>query len=538
MTVITESQAQARERTGSSRFSRRGLSSSRSSRGTGSSSSRASPGSSASTPWTSPARCPSRCSRRASPSRTRSSSAATRSTSIRAVGQIIVMIDRGRRRELRALRRAARGRLPAAARARGVRRTPLAPSRLRPEAGTAYFASESREESLITAYRVDLASGEVEALGESAVRRVRRRLEPRPLAGDPRGRLHGRRHGPLRARRRRRRGECSTGRRSTSASEGGEYPPHGVALAPLRGERERAPARVRASSRTRAPSATSTSSGRARSSRSLIEGIRARRSRRARGAHAPGGRPLRAPLQHRRLLVGVRGPVRRARAAPDGRARARRRGRARRGCPARSPLRRGERPVRALLLHGDAAHAALRARRRGRRRRHRRRASARSASLPSALGRRGRVIRVARRPPGLGAALPAGGRARLRGAEAARLLRPRRSAGSGAAELRLVLDAAHPDPHARGLCGVRPQRARLERLRAQLHEARRPRLGRAGHARPRPRDDRGAAEGRARRRRACGSRRALVRRLHDADVGRPVSGASGRAQWTCSARTT
>ena len=37
-----------------------------------------------------------------------------------------------------------------------------------PKAGVAYFASESREESLNTAYRVHLASGEVEALGESA----------------------------------------------------------------------------------------------------------------------------------------------------------------------------------------------------------------------------------------------------------------------------------------------------------------------------------------------------------------------------------
>ncbi len=81
---------------------------------------------------------------------------------------------------------------------------------------------------------------------------------------------------------------------------------------------------------------------------------------------------------------------------------------------------------------------------------------------------------------------------RARGPAAARVLRPRRSAEPGAAQLRLVLDAAHPGPHPRGLCRVRAERPRIVGLRARVHEARRPRLGRAGPARPRPRDDRGA----------------------------------------------
>ena len=177
-----------------------------------------------------------------------------------------------------------------------------------------------------------------------------------------------------------------------------------------------------------------------------------------------------------------------------GRPRSRRRGRARRRRPARPPLRRRKR----------AASSRRSARRRARRsstscRRIRRRLStltrerALGARARPALGGRGRLVRVARRPARLRASLPAVTRARLRGRAAARLLRPRRPAEPGAPELRMVLDAAHPDPDARGLRGVRPERARIDGLRARLLEAGRPRLGRARPPRPRPRDDRGAA---------------------------------------------
>ena len=109
----------------------------------------------------------------------------------------------GRRRELRALPRAALGRLPAATRARDVCGSSLAPSRLRPEGrcrllrvGVARGVAE---------HRLPRASRERRGRGarRERLRRIRRRLEPRSLAGDPCGRLHGRRHGPLRARRRR-----------------------------------------------------------------------------------------------------------------------------------------------------------------------------------------------------------------------------------------------------------------------------------------------------------------------------------------------
>ena len=141
----------------------------------------------------------------------------------------------------------------------------------------------------------------------------------------------------------------------------------------------------------------------------------------------------------------------------------------------------------------------------------------------AAVGRRGCVVRVARRPARLGAALPAVTRARVRGCAAARLLRARRPAEPGTPGLRLVLDAAHPDPHARGLRRLRPERAWLDRLRAGLLEAGRPRLGRARPPRPRPRDDRGAAERRPRRHRAGRCRGSLLRRLHDADARGPSS---------------
>ena len=119
-------------------------------------------------------------------------------------------------------------------------------------------------------------------------------------------------------------------------------------------------------------------------------------------------------------------------------------------------------------------------------------AGARSRARAARRGR-GRVVRVPRRPPRLGASVPTVARARPRGPEAARVLRPRRPAEPGAPQLRVVLDAARPDPHARGVRRVRAQRPRVVGLRARVHEEGRPRLGRPRPARPRPRDERGAA---------------------------------------------
>ena len=80
------------------------------------------------------------------------------------------------------------------------------------------------------------------------------------------------------------------------------------------------------------------------------------------------------------------------------------------------------------------------------------------------------------------------------GQRPAGLLHPRRPAEPGAARLHLVLHAAHPVPDAQRLCRLGAQRARQQRLRSQLHEARRSRLGRPGPARPRG-ADRAAAPG-------------------------------------------
>ena len=59
-----------------------------------------------------------------------------------------------------------------------------------PAAGVGYFVAESREEALMTGYRADLATGEVESLGASKYGVVSGRLDARPLACDPRRRLH------------------------------------------------------------------------------------------------------------------------------------------------------------------------------------------------------------------------------------------------------------------------------------------------------------------------------------------------------------
>ena len=193
--------------------------------------------------------------------------------------------------------------------------------------------------------------------------------------------------------------------------------------------------------------------------------------------------------------MGVRGDVRRDIAVVVGGSCPRGRGRARGRCPSRPSLRRWERPLRRGVLHGHYSDAAPRA---PGRRRLAYDADARTCPRPgpgAPVAGRGCVVRVARRPAGVGSALPAVTRARVRGRPATRLLRPRRAPEPGTAELRVVLDAARSDPHARGVRGVRPERARFDGLRPRLLDARRPRLGRARPARPRPRDDESASAG-------------------------------------------
>ena len=258
---------------------------------------------------------------------------------------------------------------------------------------------------------------------------------------------------------------------------------------------------------------------------------RARGRRRARRARPPRGRSLRADVQHRRLLVGVRRDVRRGDALVLGGACARR-------------ARASSRAVSCTAF--TTTPAAVATSRRSARPRPRRsftcsrpttrrlttltRERALGLAPDAPLARRGRFVRVARRPASLGSPLPAVVRARIRGRAAARLLRPRRAAEPGTAELRVVLDAARSDPHARGVRRVRPECARIDRLRARLLEARRPRLGWARPPRPRPRDDRGASARRAGGHVAGRCRGALVRRLHDPDARRTTPRAVARSR--------
>ena len=292
------------------------------------------------------------------------------------------------------------------------------------------------------------------------LRRVRRGLEPRPHARDPRGRLHRRRHHPVRARWQRW-APRPLPNAARGARGGGRIPSPRRTFSALRRERQR-PRAPRASPTTPAASASWTSTARARSSplRSRASGTKALASSRA--SHIWRAIATR-PLQHRRLLLGVRSALRRAgRARPRSSVCSSARTSSREASSTASTTTR-IRSVRAHVLHGHAAHAALRAGCSGRA------ACPEDERAPArhlagdALVRRGRVLRVARRAPRLRASLPSGGGARLRGAEAARVLRPRRPSEPGAAELRLVLHAPHPDPHARGLRGLRPQRARVER---------------------------------------------------------------------------
>ena len=376
----------------------------------------------------------------------------------------------------------------------------------------------------MTAVRVDLASGATETLWQSRYGAYVGAWTPDHLARRARRRLHDGRRRPLRGRRSPARAGCSSG----TPIEEREPESRGPAL--------RVPGRVRNCERPGAaatttlyddtgslgvPRSVAARRGRARRDR----GPRARGSRRARGDRPPRGRPLRAHVQHRRLLLGVRRRVRRGGRDVRRRTRARRRRRARGRRPPRAPLRRGKRALRAAFctatsptqLHvlpaEDAPPATLT----------RERALGLAPELLSR--RRGRVVRVARRSSRVRAPVPAFARARLRGAASARVLRPRRAAEPGAPGLRVVLDAARPDPHPRGLRRVRPERPRVDGLRARLLEARRPRLGWARPARPRACDDGGAPARRAGRRLARRGRRALVRRLHDADTRRAPPGA-------------
>ena len=66
------------------------------------------------------------------------------------------------------------------------------------ETDTAFFTVESRDESVMTAFSVDLASRAAESLWQSRVRGIRRGLVSRSLAHRPRRRVHERRRRPLR----------------------------------------------------------------------------------------------------------------------------------------------------------------------------------------------------------------------------------------------------------------------------------------------------------------------------------------------------
>ena len=189
-----------------------------------------------------------------------------------------------------------------------------------------------------------------------------------------------------------------------------------------------------------------------------------------------------------------------SRAAPAGRARPRRPGRARGRHPprpltstrraARSRSRTAPRPTRPSL---GARAGRERAPTKDQRARARPRARA-------PRRRRGRVVRVARRAPRLGAALPPVTRARARGP---RPLVYYVHGGPQSQERPNFAWFSMPLVQSLALEGFAvfvPQRARLVRVRARVHEARRPRLGRPRPARPRARDDRGAAARRSRRR--------------------------------------
>ena len=193
--------------------------------------------------------------------------------------------------------------------------------------------------------------------------------------------------------------------------------------------------------------------------------------------------------------------------------------------------------VHAVVLHRDAPTQlyvldARRARRRGARA-NARSGLRRSCSRPARMRRSSHTTDCACRP-----ASTSPRRARLRGSAAARLLHPRRPAEPGAAQLRVVLDAADPGPHARTAspCSSRTSRGSTGygadyATRVDRDWGGQDRLDHV-HAMTR-----GSAERRPHRHRARRRDRPLVRRLHDADTrGRHPE--LGAAASTCSARTT
>ena len=247
---------------------------------------------------------------------------------------------------------------------------------------TAYFHIELREESLQQSIRVDLESGVAEVLGESAYGAYPAAWTPDHGASCSRTRTRSATPSSTSSTRTAR-AASSTGRRSRSARRVASTRSSGSAgrTAPRAG---RESCSARASSRTPGRRGYLDLARPGEIEPVAVEGPRARGRRRARGPRAPGGRPVRGDLQHRRLLLGLRDALRRARPAPAGRARPRRPGRARGRHPPRPALRRGERRVRALVLHRDRPDPALGARA-GRERApaRGRPASARSASRPS-----------------------------------------------------------------------------------------------------------------------------------------------------------
>ena len=236
-----------------------------------------------------------------------------------------------------------------------------------------------------------------------------------------------------------------------------------------------------------------------------------------------------ARLQHRRLLVGVRGVLRRAGARADGRARPRRRGELADGVLHGLHFDEGSGRFAISFCTATTPTQLYVLERRTARDRHGTRASARSGSRRSS-SRRARTRRSSRttacasRPastfpsPELGFEGPRPLVYYVHGGPQGQE-RPNFAWFSMPLIQILTLEGfAVFVPNVRGSTGYG----------LQLHEARRPRLGRAGPPRPRPRDDRGAAAGRARRRRARRRGRPLVRRLHDADARRTPSGAVAR----------
>ena len=230
------------------------------------------------------------------------------------------------------------------------------------ETATGYAAAESSEEAKIFGMRIDLATGEMEILGEGMHGPYPGRLDARSLACRARRRLHGRRHRPLRARSGERREDDALGNASGRPRGGRRASAARPPVGARDGERARAPHRhepLRRRLRPRLPPLRRLRRGGAGGAHR--RGARGRRRAGAVPAHRR--RPVPRRVQHRRRLVGVRGRLRRGRARNEARPRARGRRRARRRRPARHRPRLGERPLGTLVLHRDDADAAVRARR-------------------------------------------------------------------------------------------------------------------------------------------------------------------------------